>query len=196
MKRQLAAILLVLFSTVASHAADKPIDADYVLEKATIYDGMGSEGYAGDVAVRDDKIVAVGKFTRGDVGRVIDCQGLVIAPGFIDLHNHSDSPIVAPESRANVNFLTQGCTTIVTGNCGFGPVKVKEYLDKIDAAGAGTHVAHLLQHGALREAVFGKSCRKPTAEELAKMKELARQAMLDGAWGMSTGLIYVPGTYA
>jgi N-acyl-D-aspartate/D-glutamate deacylase len=195
-KIRLVIVLLAIQLGTAARAADQPIDVDYLLRGATIYDGSGAEGVTGDVAIRGEKIVGVGKFAMGDVGRVIDCQGLVIAPGFIDLHNHSDSPIVAPESRANVNFLTQGCTTIVTGNCGFGPVKVKEYLDKIDAAGAGTHVIHLLPHGALREAVFGKSRRAPTPDELAKMQELARQAMLDGAWGMSTGLIYVPGTYA
>ena len=131
-----------------------------------------------------------------EILRTIDCTGLVIAPGFIDLHNHSDSAIVSSAARGNVNFLMQGCTTIVTGNCGGGPIRVKEYYDKIDAAGAGTNVAHLLPQGALRSAVLQQVKRPPTAEELSKMCELADTAMREGAWGMSTGLIYIPGTFS
>ena len=171
------------------------IDADILLSAGNIYDGSGGEGVAGDVAIKDGKIVAVGQFRRGEILRSIDCTGLVIAPGFIDLHNHSDSAIVSSDARANVNFLTQGCTTIVTGNCGGGPIRVQEYYDKIDAAGAGTNVAHLLPQGSLRSHVMQQVKRAPTAEELAKMCELAGAAMREGAWGMSTGLIYIPGTF-
>ena len=185
---------MLLLLPLSAHAA--PLNVDLLLKNATLYDGAGNEPTIGDVALDGKKIVAVGKFEVGEVGRVIDCTGLAIAPGFIDLHNHSDNPIVDPATRANVNFLTQGCTTIVTGNCGFGPVDVAAYFEKIDSAGAGTNVIHLLPHGSLRDEVFGKVKRQPTADELAKMKELAEQAMRDGAWGMSTGLIYVPGTYA
>ena len=176
--------------------AQNAVDADVLLSGGTIYDGSGGEGAIGDVAIKGGKIAAVGKFPRGEILRTIDCSGLVIAPGFIDLHNHSDGPIVSPDARANVNFLTQGCTTIVTGNCGGGPIRAKEYYDKIDAAGAGTNVAHLLPQGALRSAVLEQVKRPPTAEELAKMGELADTAMREGAWGMSTGLIYIPGTFS
>ncbi|HEX5442398.1 MAG TPA: amidohydrolase family protein, partial [Pirellulales bacterium] len=132
----------------------------------------------------------------GRVGQTIDCRGCVICPGFIDLHNHSDRSILEPATRANVNFVTQGCTTIITGNCGFGPIEVGAYLDAVDRNGSGTNVGHLLPHGALRAAVLGSERRAATADELAKMESLAEQAMREGAWGMSTGLIYVPGTYA
>jgi N-acyl-D-aspartate/D-glutamate deacylase len=177
-------------------AAQDAVDADIVFSGGTIYDGSGGEGIIGDVAIKDGKIAAVGKFSRGEILRTIDCTGLVIAPGFIDLHNHSDGPIVSPDTRANVNFLTQGCTTIVTGNCGGGPIRVKEYYDKIDAAGAGSNVAHLLPQGALRSEVLKQVKRPPTADELAQMCALADTAMREGAWGMSTGLIYVPGTFS
>ena len=126
----------------------------------------------------------------------LDCQGLVISPGFIDLHNHSDYQAIDPQLSGLVNYLTQGCTTVVTGNCGFGPVDVAEYHKKLTAAGVGTNIAHLLAHGSLRSEVMGSALRGPTAEELERMKQLAEKAMQDGAWGMSTGLIYVPGTYA
>lgn len=171
--------------------------AELELEGATIYDGTGGAPYVGNVAIRNGKIIAVSD-TSGITGAYqrIDCRGLVIAPGFIDLHTHSDGPIVEPTTRANVNYLTQGVTTVITGNCGFGPVDVAAFLKKIDEQGAGSNVCHLLPHGSLRDAVMGKTARDPTPEELEKMRSLAEQAMRDGAWGMATGLIYVPATYS
>lgn len=171
--------------------------ADVCLRNVTVYDGTGGEPYLGHLAVHEGRIISVGKLInvkRG--GQEIDGTGLCVAPGFIDLHTHIDGPIVSPSTRGNVNYLTQGVTTVVTGNCGFGPVDVAAYLKKIDESGAGTNVAHLLPHGSLRDAVMGKTARDPTAEELAKMHALAEQAMRDGAWGMATGLIYVPATYS
>src|SRR5690242_17783313 len=199
MNRRLAACLLIgLFPVLAPIVAlpAEPVDADVVLRGGILHDGSGAEPVVGDLAVKGDRIVAVGRFESGRVGLEIDCRGLVVAPGFIDLHNHSDAQVVDHLTRANVNFVTQGCTTVVTGNCGSGPVEVAEFYKKIDAAGAGTNVAHLLPHGNLREAVMGSIQRAATAEELGKMKDLARRAMQEGAWGMSTGLIYVPSSFA
>lgn len=176
--------------------AAEVIDADVLLAGGTLYDGAGTEGIIGDLALKDGRIVALGQFQPGRIGQRIDCGGCVVCAGFIDLHNHSDRAITEPATRANVNFLMQGCTTIITGNCGFGPIEVAEYLDEVDRNGSGTNVGHLLPHGALRAAVMGSERRAPTADELAKMEELSEQAMRDGAWGMSTGLIYVPGVYA
>ncbi len=169
---------------------------DLILKGGSIVDGTGQPARVGDVAIFEGKIRAVGDLSQLSALQTIDCTGLVIAPGFIDLHNHSDEPIVSALTRGCVNYLTQGCTTIVTGNCGSGPVKVAEYLAKIDKQGAGTNVMHLLPHGSLRSQVMGQVARDPSPEELEKMTGLAEQAMLDGAWGMSTGLIYVPGTYS
>lgn len=183
------------FAPVVVAQTAGPVNADVLLEGGTIYDGTGSEGVVGDLAIKDARIVAVGKFQRGTIGRVLDCRGLIVAPGFIDLHSHSDRGITDADTRGNVNFITQGCTTVVTGNCGSGPVDVGEYFQKVDVAGAGTNVIHLLPQGSLRSGVMGSVRRKATAEELSKMRELADKAMQDGAWGMSTGLIYVPGTY-
>jgi N-acyl-D-aspartate/D-glutamate deacylase len=174
----------------------EPIDADLVLRTGTLYDGTGVGPVVADLAVKGDRIVAIGTFETGKVGLDVDCRGLVVAPGFIDLHNHSDAQIVDKLTRANVNFLMQGCTTVVTGNCGSGPIEVAQYYQKIDLAGAGTNVAHLLPQGNLRDAVVGSLQRTATPEELMRMKNLARLAMRDGAWGMSTGLIYVPSSFA
>lgn len=180
-------------------AQDSPtpaIDADIVLRDGTLFIGDGQPGVRGDLAMKDGRIVAVGKFTDGKVKQVIDCQGLIVCPGFIDLHNHSDSSVLASSTRAVMNYVTQGCTTIVTGNCGSGPIEVAAYYDKIDQLGAGVNVAHLLPQGDLRDKVVGKDQRLATEAEMEQMRSLARQAMLDGAWGMTSGLIYVPSSYA
>jgi N-acyl-D-aspartate/D-glutamate deacylase len=179
-------------------AQDQPaaIACDVLLKGGSILDGTGSDAVPGDVAIKGDKIIAVGTFAVSRAGRTIDCTGLVVAPGFIDLHSHSDGEITEPNTRSNANYVTQGCTTVVTGNCGMGPVNVAKYFTEIDAAGAGTNVLHLLPQGGLREQVMGKANRPPTPAELDEMRSLAAKAMDDGAIGMSTGLIYVPSSYA
>lgn len=187
---------LATASLVSALRAADLVDADVVLRGGTIHDGMGKDPVIGDVAIRGGKVVAVGRFTAGAVGMEFDCKGQIVTAGFIDLHNHSDAQVVDRRTRANINFLMQGCTTVVTGNCGGGPVNVGDYYQKIDAAGAGTNVIHLLPQGNLREVVVGSQQRAATAEEIEKMKQLAAKAMQDGAWGMSTGLIYVPSSYA
>ncbi len=120
----------------------------------------------------------------------------MVAPGFIDLHTHSDPGISQAALRHNRNYLTQGVTTVVTGNCGLGVLDVSKYLATIDAHGAGTNVIHLIPHGALRSAVMGDVERVPTPLELERLKNRVERGMKEGAWGLSTGLIYVPGRYA
>jgi N-acyl-D-aspartate/D-glutamate deacylase len=186
--RFLVALLLLLGVTTDE-------DADLLIRGATIADGSGKEGVVGDLAIKGDRILAVGEW-KGAAKTTVEGKGLVIAPGFIDLHNHSDTSIVADDTRDNYNFTSQGCTTIVTGNCGLGTVEVGQLLRGVDEKGAGTNVIHLIPHGALRSKVFGSARRPPTGEELAKMKELVDAGMKEGAWGLSTGLMYVPGTYA
>lgn len=184
--------LLIALALVAA----EPVQADLVLRGGMLHDGTGGEPAIGDLAIKDDRIVAVGKFEVAGSPRIVDCVGLIVAPGFIDLHSHSDSGITQEGTRQNANFLMQGCTTVVTGNCGGGPTDVAEYFRKIDENGAGTNILHLLPHGSLRNRVMGDANRPPTPQELEQMKELADKAMQDGACGMATGLIYTPGTFA
>src|SRR5206468_12523527 len=168
-----AALLLSLSILVAD-----PVAADLVLRGGTVYDGSNSDGAIGDVAIKGDRIVAMGTFDIAGSSKVIECKGMIVAPGFIDLHSHSDGGIIQPKTRQNANFLMQGCTTVVTGNCGSGPTEVADYFHKIDENGAGTNIFHLLPHGSLRARVMqGDSNRPPSPEELAKMKELADKAM-------------------
>ena len=192
----LVVALLVVGGLAGPLPSGEPVVADVLLSGGTIYDGSGQAGVVGDVALKADRIVGVGQFPVKQADLTIDCRGLVVMPGAIDLHNHSDRQVVDRRTRAVVNYLLQGCTTIVTGNCGAGPVDVGAYYNKIDSAGAGTNVVHLLPQGALRRTVMGNDRRAASADELKEMQQLAKKAMQDGAWGMSTGLIYVPGTYA
>jgi len=140
--------------------------------------------------------VGVGRFQVDRVTREIDCTGLVVCPGFIDLHTHCDRSIVKPNTRQNLNYLTQGCTTVVTGNCGFGPIEVGKFFRQVDEDGTGTNVIHLVPHGMVRQRVMGNAAKTASKTELDQMKTLVDRAMREGAWGMSTGLGYMPGTYA
>jgi N-acyl-D-aspartate/D-glutamate deacylase len=190
----LASFSLILCASLT--AADPALAADFVIRGATLYDGSGQPGQSGDVGIRGDRIVAVGSFTVAGQPRVLDGKGLIVAPGFIDLHTHCDVPIIQPATRANLNYLMQGVTTVVTGNCGAGPTDVAGYFKKLQANGIGTNVIHQVPHNDVRRQVMGNANRPPTPEELKRMELLVDRAMKEGAWGLSTGLIYNPGTYA
>jgi N-acyl-D-aspartate/D-glutamate deacylase len=172
------------------------VEADIVLRGVTLYDGSGSPGVVGDLAVRGERIVAVGRFAIAGKPRVLDGEGLVAAPGFIDLHTHSDYPLQRSETRANLCYLHQGVTTVVTGNCGAGPTDVAKYFRALESGKIGNNVIHQVPHNDVRRHVMKNANRAPTADELRQMEELVDRAMKDGAWGLSTGLIYNPGTYA
>ncbi|MBM4068943.1 MAG: D-aminoacylase [Planctomycetes bacterium] len=172
------------------------IEADVVIRGATLYDGTGKPGQVGDVAIKGERIVAVGKFEVAGKPRVLDATGLILTPGFIDLHTHSDFPLMDRATAANLNYLAQGVTTVVTGNCGFGPVDVPDYFARMEKLGQGCNVIHQVPHNAVRNKVMGNANRAPTADELQQMKDLVDDGMKAGAWGLATGLIYNPGAYA
>src|SRR5688572_8414633 len=154
-------IQLVALALFAAADPAAPVEADLVLRGGTVYDGSGQPGQVGDVALKGDRVVAVGTFRVAGQPRVIDCAGLVVAPGFIDLHTHSDGPIVADLTRANLSYLTQGVTTAVTGNCGSGPTDVAAFYARIDTDGAGGNVAHQVPHNSVRSQVMGNVNRPP-----------------------------------
>jgi N-acyl-D-aspartate/D-glutamate deacylase len=176
--------------------ADAPLQADIVIRDALLYDGSGRPGQKGNLAIRGERIVGVGHFLVAGKPREIDGTGLVVAPGFIDLHTHSDKALTQPATRANLCYLMQGVTTVVTGNCGAGPVNVAEYFKQLETGGIGSNVIHQVPHNDLRRQVLGNVNRAPTTSELTRMEVLLKQGMKDGAWGLSTGLYYTPGSYA
>ncbi len=177
-------------------AAAPAVEADFVIRGATLYDGSGSPGIVGDLAIKGERIVAVGTFEIAGSPRILDGKGLVVAPGFIDLHTHSDNQLTQETLRANLNYLFQGVTTVVTGNCGSGPTDVARYFQTMEKGGIGSNAIHQVPHNSVRQRVMKNANRPPTAAELAEMEKLVDQGMKDGAWGLSTGLIYNPGTYA
>ena len=181
---------------VGADTPDKNAGREFLLRGGSVIDGTGAPAERADVLIRGDRIVAIGKVEPSPGARVIDAAGLIVAPGFIDLHSHSDGPIVKPGTRANRNYLRQGVTTIVTGNCGSGALDTAEYFAAIRREGAGTNVAHLIPQGVVRRAVIGNDDRKATDSELARMVTIVDRQMEAGAWGVSSGLIYVPSRYA
>jgi N-acyl-D-amino-acid deacylase len=189
-----AAVLAYLLLFAEAGAA--PVHADVVIRGATLYDGTDQPGRAGDVAIRGERIVAVGNFRVAGHPQMIDGSRLVIAPGFIDLHTHSDVPLTQPATKTNLCYLLQGVTTVVTGNCGTGPADVAAYFRTLQAGGVGSNVLHQVPHNDVRRQVMGNANRVPTEEELKKLESVVERGMKDGAWGLSTGLYYNPGAYA
>jgi N-acyl-D-amino-acid deacylase len=166
------------------------------IQNATIIDGSGAKAFKGDILVRDGKIAQVaeaGKIAPVTGVQVLDVKGLVVAPGFIDVHTHADEVADRPLAA---NFIRMGVTSIVAGNCGGSAVDVAAALEKIRTTQVSINYATLVGHNTVRAAVMGRERRAPTAAELEKMRGLVREAMSAGAVGFSTGLQYVPGTYA
>lgn len=191
---------------------------DYIIRNALIMDGTGEPAYEADVAIAGGKIACIGA-VEGDAARVIDGKGLVLAPGFIDMHSHTDTGLfIDPRAESKI---TQGVTLEVCGNCGFSPAPVLdeagleeldnwrkrydveeswstfgEFMDVFEKRPIGINFLTLVGHCNIRQSVVGLADREATPDELAKMRELAADAMRTGAFGISTGLIYAPGCFA
>lgn len=157
-------------------------------------DGSGNSWFFGDVAIKDGKIAAIGKLAPEKAIKVLNVKGLIIAPGFIDVHTHIETNDLKVPTAPN--FILDGVTSVVTGNCGSSNTDVSGYFYKLDSVRTSVNVATLIGHNSVRRAVMGDVQRDPTPEEQTSMEELIEKAMRDGAVGFSTGLIYVPGTYS
>ncbi len=192
----IVSLVVLVFSCLACTKKEAK-KFDLLITNGKIVDGTGSPGFSGDIGIIGDTIVEMGELSGKAAVRTIDAQGKVISPGFIDLHTHCDSGLGSVESNVNLNYLTQGVTTVVTGNCGGSvSLKVAETKTKWEEQGIGTNAVFLVGHGTIRRAVMGTEPREATDEEIEKMKAILRQSMEEGAWGISTGLEYVPGLYA
>ena len=189
----IAALIFALSPTPAGEARQSAPAYDLVIRNARVVDGTGNPWFRADVAVKGGRVARVGSVAPGEGARVIDAAGRVLAPGFIDVHAHVENIYNHPASE---NFVRMGVTTLVTGNCGGSAVDVGGFLGRIRETPLAVNISTLVGHNSVRREVFGEANRAPTTEELAKMKSLVEQAMRDGAVGLSTGLIYVPGTYA
>ncbi|HUQ91820.1 MAG TPA: D-aminoacylase [Bryobacteraceae bacterium] len=169
-------------------------DFDTLIRQARVIDGTGNPWFRADIGIKAGRILAIGNLSGKSAGRIIEARQRTVAPGFIDVHTHVEGT-VERLPRAD-NFLLDGVTTIVTGNCGGSELPLGAFFERLEKAGLGLNVASLIGHNSVRREVIGTSNRLATSEELQKMQALVEQAMKDGAVGFSTGLIYIPGTYS
>ena len=188
----ISVLTIMMFSVVVCKSGK----FDILVKNGKIIDGTGNPWFYGDIGITGDTIAEIGDLSGKTATKTIDAKGLAVCPGFIDMHTHCDEGLGRPESKANLNYLIQGTTTVVTGNCGDGAFKIAETKDKWEKQGIGTNAVHLVGFGTVRRSVMGVEARGATPEELEKIKEIVRQAMKEGAWGMSTGLEYIPDRYA
>ncbi|MFN2500149.1 MAG: amidohydrolase family protein [Pyrinomonadaceae bacterium] len=168
-------------------------DYDLLVTNARIVDGTGNPWFRADLGIKDGRIARIGKIDPGSARKTIDARGHIVAPGFIDVHTHVESIYDLPAAE---NFIRMGITSLVTGNCGTSATDVAEFLGRIKETPIAVNLATLIAHGSVRRKAMGLEDRAPTPDETKKMEALVEQAMKDGAVGLSTGLIYVPGTYA
>jgi len=188
--------LLIFFLSLVS--CNEELAVDILIVNGNVYNGIDYEASKSAIGIKDNKIIYVGSENSKKIKaiRTIDATGLVVSPGFIDPHTHADRDLKEPTSSHNKPFLFQGVTTVVVGNDGDSFYPFSEYKEKYESHGIGTNVAVLAGHGTIRNIVMGKSDRKATLEEIESMKELLKQEMISGAFGMSTGLFYAPGSYS
>jgi N-acyl-D-amino-acid deacylase len=183
-------VSLLLFPLVAFSQSET---CDILITNGRIIDGTGNSWYYGNIAIRDGKILRMGRGISLSAKKVIDAKGMIVAPGFIDVHTH----IEGDEQKLPTadNFIYDGVTTVVAGNCGASNVDIGRYLYWIDSLKLSINVATLIGHNDVRKAVMGRANRDATPDEMHQMESIVDKAMKDGAVGLSTGLIYIPGTY-
>lgn len=184
-----------LFLALAAGGTLKAQDCDVLIRNAKIIDGTGNSWYYGDLAVKDGRILQTGRLpTTLTATRTIDAAGLVAAPGFIDVHTHIEGDDFKVPTADN--FIHDGVTSVITGNCGSSHTDLGRYFFQLDSMKISINVGSLIGHNDVRRMVMGSTDRAPGAEEQQKMEALVDKAMQDGAVGFSTGLIYLPGLYA
>jgi len=166
---------------------------DLVIRNGRIIDGTGSPWYRADIAVRGEAIALIAASISSPAKQVIDAGGQIVSPGFIDIHNHGRENIF--ELPTADNYIRQGVTTIIEGPDGGSAVPLGPFLDKLDALQKSINIGSFVGQGSVREAVIGRVNRRPTPAELDKMRGIVEEAMKAGAFGMSTGLFYVPGAF-
>ena len=169
-------------------------DYDVLIRQARVVDGTGNPWFRADVGVKNGRIAAIGNLGKATADRVIDAQDRVLAPGFIDVHTHIEGAV--EKVPRGDNYLMDGVTTVVTGNCGSSELTLSDWYRKLEKTGLGLNVASFIGHNTVRAEVMGTVNRTATPDEIKRMQSLVAKAMQDGAVGFSTGLIYIPGTYS
>ncbi len=171
---------------------------DLLIKNANVIDGTGNPWFRADIGLRGDLIVTIAARIDEPAARIVDAAGLVVTPGFIDLHVHAFQPPVHPimEVPTADNYVRQGVTTLIAGPDGQSPVPLRPVFDELAKMGITPNLGSFIGHGSIRQAVLGNVNRAPTAQELERMRGMVRDGMRDGAFGLSTGLFYVPATFS
>ena len=185
---------IVLFVLLSSAPQAQNQAYDLLFRNGRIVDGSGSVWYRADLAVRGDTIVEIAPHLSGPAARVIDVAGQVIAPGFIDIHTHARRGLF--EVPTAENYVRQGVTTLIEGPDGSSPVPLAPFLARLEALQKSVNIGTFIGQGTIRSAIIGNSNRRPTAQELERMRSLVEQGMKDGAFGLSSGLFYLPGNFS
>src|SRR5215216_452959 len=191
----------VFLSLLMIHRLWRPVPScaqefDLIISGAEVFDGSGDEPFFSDIGIKNQRIVCVRNLAGETAKRTLDAHGLSVAPGFIDVHTHiernvpTDSPFLAP------NFIRQGVTTIITGNCGRSFLNIGKFFKSLETNHTQINLASLIGHNTIRQSVMKQAASAPSSDQLKQMSKLVDQAMADGAMGMSSGLVYIPGTFA
>jgi len=212
--RRLALLFLLLaMSNVVAHSVERQTpnaarrtasaetrqgsQFDLVIRRARVIDGSGNPWFYADVAVKDGRVAAVGELAGASAARTVDANGRFLAPGFIDIHSHSDRGLGEANRRYNLNMVAQGITLSVVNQDGRSPWPLRDQKARYDKQGIGSNVALMVGHGAVRTRVMGsRSNQIATDADITAMQALVEEGMKDGAYGLSTGLEYVPGRFS
>ncbi|SOE22622.1 N-acyl-D-amino-acid deacylase [Spirosomataceae bacterium TFI 002] len=187
---KLKLLILLLFTC---YSADSQ-DYDLVIKNGRVIDGTGNPWFRADIGIRNGKIAEIGQIKRSNAKSIIDANDHIVAPGFIDIHTHIEWSLFA-HPTAN-NFIHDGVTSIITGNCGDSEVHIGSFLKKVEDEKVSVNVGSFIGHGSVRTKVLGNANKKPNNSQSNLMQKYVANAMKEGALGLSTGLVYVPGTYA
>ena len=197
MRRAIVLFGLALAAVTTSASMGAGADAyDILIKNGRVLDGTGNPWYPADIGIRDGRIVEIGRLEDGTADTVIDATGLYIAPGFIDVHSHAAGGLLREELKGAAPILAQGVTTVVLNPDGGGPWPLSEQRATYEAQGIGVNAALMVGHGRVRREIMGLEDRPSTDEELERMKAMVREGMAAGAFGLSSGLYYAPGSYA
>ena len=176
-------------------SCNSSIEYDIIIKNGTVFDGNENEPFYLDIGIKNDIIAAIGDLSNADTKRLINATNLIVSPGFIDPHTHADRDLKDQTTAHNLPFMMQGITTTILGNDGDSFYPSKKYQELYTEQGIGTNAVQLVGHHEILKEVIGKSDIKSTPEDLIKMQELIQKEMDAGAFGMSTGLYYAPGSY-
>ena len=189
-------LLLALLVALATPSNTHAQSYDVIIRNGRVIDGTGNPWFMADVALDGDRIAAIGDLGAATAGREIDATGLYVTPGFIDAHSHAGPGLATPGLSHGEPLLAQGITTVVINPDGGGPVDLARQRSELLRDGLGVNTAQLVPHGSIRRAILGAEDRAPTAGEMEEMRGLVRKGMEEGAYGLSSGTFYVPGSYS